>query len=203
MNPWSTVETFENLIANYFGSKYAVTVDCCTHAVELCLRLQQENIKSVTCPSQTYISIPFTFEKLNLQWNFVDIQWQSYYQIGNTNIYDAAVLWQENSYIPGSMMCLSFQFKKHLSLGKGGAILLDNADDYQTLIKMRYDGRNPNQLWAEQNISTMGYHYYMTPETAQTGIDKFYQLKDIPSKLWNQDNYPYLPNMDVFKKIQR
>ena len=28
-------------------------------------------------------------------------------------------MWRENSYIPKTMMCLSFQFQKHLSLGRG------------------------------------------------------------------------------------
>ena len=28
---------FEKEIANFFGSPYAVAVDCCTHAIELCL----------------------------------------------------------------------------------------------------------------------------------------------------------------------
>jgi hypothetical protein len=68
-----------------------------------------------------------TFEKLNLEWNFTDEKWSDKYIIGNTNIYDAAVLWEKNSYIPSTMMCISFQLKKHLSLGKGGIILLDNA----------------------------------------------------------------------------
>lgn len=35
----------------------------------------------------------------------------------------------KNSYIPNTYMCLSFQFQKHLSLGRGGMILLDNKED--------------------------------------------------------------------------
>ena len=34
-----SVKEFEVLIANYYGAKYAVAVDCCTHAIELCLRV--------------------------------------------------------------------------------------------------------------------------------------------------------------------
>jgi hypothetical protein len=111
MHPWTPVETFEKTIANYFGSSYAVAVDSCTHAVELCLRYK--DIQKASCPSQTYISIPFTFMKLGITWNFDEYNWQDYYQIGDSNIYDAAVLWRQNSYIPNSLMCLSFQNKKH------------------------------------------------------------------------------------------
>ena len=69
-------------------------------------------------------------------------------------------------------MSVSFQFRKHLSLGRGGMILCDNKDDYISLKKMSYDGRLPDIPWRDQDISTMGYHYYMTPETAQKGLDK-------------------------------
>ncbi len=115
-----------------------------------------------------------TFEKLNLDWNFTDEKWSDYYSIGNTNIYDAAVLWEKNSYIPSTMMCVSFQLKKHLSLGKGGIILLDNAEDADILRQIRYDGRPELESpWADQDIQLFGYHYQMTYETAQIGVDKF------------------------------
>ena len=84
------------------------------------------------------------------------------YKIGGTNIYDAAVLWKEGSYIPGSFMVLSFQFQKHLNLGRGGMILTDSKTSAERLKKMSYDGRDPNVLWREQNINSMGFHYYMT-----------------------------------------
>jgi dTDP-4-amino-4,6-dideoxygalactose transaminase len=96
-------------------------------------------------------------------------------------------------------MCLSFQFKKHLSLGRGGMILLDNEKDYTDLKAMVYDGRSRDIPWAEQDISTMGYHYYMTPETAQEGIKNFYQVKDLTPKQWSYKNYPDLKNMSIFK----
>ena len=35
------IKKFENRIADWFGSKYAVAVDCCTHGIELCLRLKK------------------------------------------------------------------------------------------------------------------------------------------------------------------
>ena len=97
-------------------------------------------------------------------------------------------------------MCVSFQFQKHLSLGRGGIILLDSQDAYNSLAKMVYDGRDSSKRWAEQDISTIGYHYYMTPETAQMGLHKLEECKDIPPRKWDQNDYPYLPTMSVFKK---
>lgn len=196
MNPWTYIESLESLLAEFFGSKYAVVTDSCTHALELCYIQQQ--LKTATCPTRTYISTPFTFIKLGMVWKFEEKGWQDYYQIGNSNIYDAAVLWRANSYLPGTMMCLSFQHRKHLSLGRGGAILLDDLAAYQELRKLRYDGRDLDHPWAEQNITSLGYHYYMTPETAELGIKRFQEVKNLQPKIWTQDDYPYLPNMGVF-----
>jgi len=196
---FNIVSKFENKIANFFGANYAVATDCCTHAIELCLRHQ--NIKKTSCPTHTYISIPFTFKKMNIEWNFEDKGWNDYYYLGGTNIIDAAVYWKQNGYIPNTFMCLSFQFKKHLSLGRGGAILCSEVDDWRALKKMSYDGRLPEIPWGEQNISTIGYHYYMTPETAQLGLDKFEEVKDLKPKIWGAWDYPFLPSMDVFNEF--
>ena len=68
MIDFNTVTEFEQTIAEFFGATEAVAVDCCTHGIELCLRLTQP--RQVTCPEHTYISIPFTFEKLNLTHQF-------------------------------------------------------------------------------------------------------------------------------------
>jgi hypothetical protein len=153
----------------------------------------------VSCPARTYISIPFTFEKLGLTWFFDDYAWSGYYRIGNTNIIDAATYWRCNGYVADSYMCLSFQFKKHLNLVRGGAILVDNYDDYIALKKMAHDGRSPNQLWKEQDIDTVGYHYYMTIDTAQLGLDRLPDACARAARVWTHEEYPYLPDMTVFK----
>jgi dTDP-4-amino-4,6-dideoxygalactose transaminase len=188
---------FEKNISEYFGSPYAVATDSCTHAIELCLRYIRCN--NITVPSRTYISIPMTCMKLGLDWTWREEEWFDYYYLGHTNIIDAAVLWGENTYIPETYMCLSFQQKKHLSLGRGGAILLQKKEDYDILKKMTCDGRDLSKPWVEQDISSIGYHYYMTPETAMLGSHKFEQVKDEPAKKWTYLDYPYLPSMSVFE----
>jgi dTDP-4-amino-4,6-dideoxygalactose transaminase len=192
------VSKFEETIANYFNSPYAVATDSCTHALELCLIHKKFN--DITIPKRTYISVPMLAMKLSLDWEWREDNWEEYYYIGNTNIIDAAVLWRKNSYIPNTYMCLSFQFKKHLSLGRGGIILLNNKNDYDELKKMSYDGRDLSKPWAEQDIKTLGYHYYMTPETAEIGIEKFKVIKDIFPQKWNYKLYPDLTKMTIFKK---
>lgn len=197
---FEVIKEFESKIAEFFGSPYAVAVDCCTHGIELCLRYQ--NLSYINVPKRTYISVPFLAKKLNIQLNWKDENWQDYYKINEhfKPIYDAAVLWKQNSYIPGSFMCISFQFKKHLSLGRGGIILCDTKEDYSNLKKMVYDGRNPDTPWRDQNISIMGYHYYMTPETAQKGLNKLNEaIKTKPIK-WVVTDWPDVSKMEVFNK---
>lgn len=189
------VTEFENRIATFFGAPFAVSTDCCTHAVELCLRYNKSN--NISIPMHTYLSIPMTATKLNLDWKWKDEQWSDYYYLDD-KVVDAAVLWKRNSYIPGKMMCISFQFKKHLNLGRGGIILLDNEQSYNDLIKLGYDGRLRGTPWPQQNVESLGYHYYMTPETAQLGLDKLDNAINAAPKIWTWKDYPDLTKMSVF-----
>lgn len=190
------VTHFEETIAEFYGSKYAVATDCCTHALELCLRYTQ--FKKVTTQKHTYLSVPMTLEKLNLNWHWYHTNWEEYYFLGNTNIIDAAVYFKRGGYVPNSFMCLSFQHKKHLNVGRGGMILTDDYESYTQLKKMSYDGRLPDVAWAEQDVDTLGYHYYMTPETAQLGLYRFNIVKDLAPRQWSYKDYPDISKMKVF-----
>lgn len=196
---FDTITEFENKIADFYGAPYAVAVDCCTHGVELCLRYK--NVSHITVPKHTYISIPFLSVKLGISLVWKNEDWQDYYTVWDnteTKIIDAAVLWKKDSYIPNTFMCVSFQFRKHLSLGRGGIILCDNKEDADALKKMTYDGRLPDIPWRDQDISSMGYHYYMTPETAQLGLDKLQNAIDTTPIQWTVNDWPDVSRMSVF-----
>jgi len=193
---FDAITKFETAVASYFGAPYAVAIDSCTHGVELCLRYTQAT--SVSIPARTYLSIPFLAPKLSLQLTWREENWQDYYYL-TSNVIDAAVLWEEKSYIPGTFMNLSFQYRKHLSLGRGGMILLDNKEAALQLKKMSYDGRLPDIPWRDQNIDTIGYHYYMTPETAQLGLNKLQAAIDTPPIKWSVEDWPDLRTMKIFE----
>ena len=190
------VKELEDKISPWFGAKYGIAVDSCTHGIELCMRLN--NVKKLIVPKRTYISIPFLASKLNIPLEWKDENWQDCYYLEKTNIIDAAVLWKKNSYIPHTFMCLSFQFQKHLSLGRGGMILTDNKISARQLKKMSYDGREPDIPWRDQNISTIGYHYYMTPETAELGLEKLPKAINEKPRVWKIEDWPDLTKLDVF-----
>jgi dTDP-4-amino-4,6-dideoxygalactose transaminase len=190
------VQDFEKEIAKFFGAPFAIAVDSCTHGIELALRYTNAN--KISVPKRTYISIPFLANKLNIELEWRDEEWLDYYYLTD-NVIDAAVLWRENSYIPDTIMGVSFQYQKHLSLGRGGIILLDNETDAIELKKMSYDGRMPVIPWRDQNISTVGYHYYMTPETAKDGLDKLPEAIKNKPRQWVVSDWPDLTQMEVFK----
>lgn len=195
---FNVITKFEKEVAKFFGAPYAIAVDSCTHGVELALRYT--NVDYIRVPNRTYLSIPFLANKLSIDLFWKDENWTDYYYLTN-QVIDAAVLWKPNSYIPGTFMGISFQYQKHLSLGRGGVILTDNKEAATQLKKMSYDGRLPNIPWREQNIDTIGYHYYMTPETAQKGLDKLSEATQTIPRQWVITDWPDLTQMKIFKKL--
>ena len=197
----STIYQFEQTIANFYGAPYAIAVDSCTHAMELCMRY--EKYDSVKVPTHTYLSVPLIMKKISdVKWRWEDLEWKEYYYITGTKIIDAAVYWKKDSYIPNTYFCLSFQQRKHLPLGRGGMILTDDPTAHYYLKKMSCDGRDFYRPWRDQDIDVMGYHYYMTPEKASEGLEKFQTAVNKPVRDWSYKDYPYLPDMSVFKHDQ-
>lgn len=195
-DPRDIIDIFENKIAKFAGSNYCVLVDCCTHAIELSLRylIYKNEIKLhdvITIPNQTYISIYETIYNLNLTPKLEDKTWSGLYQLKDTRIYDSAVRFTENMYIKNTLQCLSFQIKKILSIGRGGAILCNEKEEYDWLKLASYDGRDLTLPYTDQNhIKMFGFHYYMTPEDAARGIILMDKLTKINNDSGNNFNYP-------------
>jgi dTDP-4-amino-4,6-dideoxygalactose transaminase len=160
---------FEKQLAQYTGAPFAIMTDCCTHAIELCVR--HDKVRSCSFTAFTYLSILMLMHKLNVRYSLEDEQWTGEYQLHDTRIWDSARRLEEGMYRPGMMQCLSFGHDKPLPIGRGGAILLDDKAAYDALILMRYDGRNLNiSPWPEQKQFRVGYHYKPTPEEAELGL---------------------------------
>lgn len=197
---FTTVTQFENRIAEFFGAPFAVAVDSCTHGLELCLRYKKA--KDIECPTNTYLSVPMLANKLGIKLNWIGHQWREFYFI-YPQIMDAATIWRKDCYAVNTFMAISFQHQKHLSLSRGGMILCDNKETADQLKKMSYDGRLPGIPWREQDIDTMGYHYYMTPETAAMGLSKLDAAIATPAKVWDSTMYPDVSKFKVFNLPKR
>ena len=145
--------------------------DCCTHALEL--SFLATGYKRTQFTPHTYISIPMMLKKIDVEYEFNDnINWNGMYYFWHTNIWDSARSLYENMYKDGQIMCLSFGYDKPMTIGRGGAILLDDQELYKKLKLMCYDGRDLSITpWAKQKTFQMGYHYRPTPEEAKRGLE--------------------------------
>ena len=169
-NPFEIVRWFEEEIAHYTGSPYAIATNSCTNAIFLaCKHLNVEG-ESVTIPKRTYLSTPQSILQAGGKLEFADVDWKGLYQLKPFPIYDSAKRLTSNMYIPGSLMCLSFHFKKHLKIGKGGMILTDDMKAVEHIKKMRYEGRTDGFSYHEDIIDEEGWNMYMTPEQAARGL---------------------------------
>jgi dTDP-4-amino-4,6-dideoxygalactose transaminase len=171
------IKRFEEALAEFTGAPYAIMTDCCTHAIELCLRYQ--GVKETRFTAYTYLSIPMTMHKLGIKYELLDESWTGEYPFQHTNIWDSARRLEKNMYVAGTIKCLSFGHGKPLHIGRGGAILLDDKKAYDDIICMRYDGRDLNiSPWVEQKEFRVGYHYKPTPEEAVQGLSLLHGLKE-------------------------
>jgi dTDP-4-amino-4,6-dideoxygalactose transaminase len=183
---------FESALAEFTGAPYAVMTDCCTHAIELCLRY--DNIQRVTFPAHTYLSIPMTMHKLDITYNYTDKLWTGEYQFIGTRIWDSARLLKRGMYRPGQLQCLSFGYDKPLSIGRGGAVLTDDVEVYNALKHQCYDGRDLNiSPWEDQKVFKVGYHYKPTIEEAIRGLELLPNIVQEPK----YKEYPDLRNITI------
>jgi dTDP-4-amino-4,6-dideoxygalactose transaminase len=170
---------FEQALAKFTGAPYAVMTDCCTHAIELCLRY--DKVTRVVFPAHTYLSIPMTMHKLSISYDYTDKPWIGEYQFIGTRVWDSARLLKEDMYRERQLQCLSFGYTKPLEIGHGGAILLDDKTAYHKLIRQRYDGRDLTvSPWQQQEIFEVGYHYRPTIEDAVRGLEKLPMVDQTP-----------------------
>ena len=183
---------FEQLLAKKTGAPYAVMTDCCTHAIEMCLRYKK--VKRVQFTAYTYLSIPMTMHKLGIEYELVPEKWTGEYRFYGTDIWDSARRLEDGMYRPGQMQCVSFGHNKPLQIGHGGAILLDDKEAYGVLLQQRYDGRDlAIAPWQAQRSFMVGYHYRPTIEDARIGLEKLPLVNEPPK----YHEYPDLRDIEI------
>lgn len=195
MSHWSIVRQFEDLLATYTGAPYVIAVDSCTSGLFLCCKFHE--VQQVTLPKRTYISVPFSILNAGGVVRFEDEDWsdRGMYSLSPYPIVDAAITLMRGMYQQGQMMCLSFNSKKPLPIGRGGCILLDDPEAYAWLKKARCNGRS-DVPFDQDHIESIGWNVYMTPEQAARGIELLHNWEVRPVRI----TYPDLSMMPVFNK---
>lgn len=190
------VDIFEKKLAEFWGSKYAVLIDSCTHSIELAFRYlmhvgKHNKGSMITVPARTYISAVMVLEKLGLNYDVQDQEWKGMYRFGGTPVIDSAVYWQKDGYVKNSLMCLSFQQKKYLCEGKSGAVLCDDPEAYRIIKLMSYDGRDLKTPYTDKDhVKMLGYHYYCTPEQASRLLLLMEERNESIGAYGGSENYP-------------
>lgn len=203
---YKVTEQFESELCRYTGAPYAVAVDNMSNALFLCLFYEKVNGLEISIPSRTYPSVPCEIIHAGGKVRFMETSGKTIkgaYQLSPTKIWDSALRFTADMYIPGSHMCISFTGPyKHLKLSKGGAILTDDEDAYAWFKRARFSGRRECS-YHEDELDMLGWNFYMMPELAARGVllmSQFYHMDG--SKKHNEDlelPYPDLSKFDVYK----
>ena len=202
---------FEKRLSDYTESPYVVTVDNMSNALFLALYYEnhiQKNINDIiTIPSRTYPSVPCEIIHAGLKVKFEEVEGTTLkgaYNLKGSNVWDSALRFTSDMYIPHTHMCISFTGPyKHFKLSKGGAILTDSYDAYMWFKRARYSGRRECS-YHEDHFDMLGWNFYMMPELASRGLllmNQFYNIDG--SKKQNDDlelPYPNLSKFDVYKQ---
>lgn len=198
-DPREIVDIFENKLAKFAGSKYAVTTDCCSNALFLSMKYLKAS-GTITIPSKTYISVPMQIIHAGCNVSFENIEWSGQYQLKPYPIWDAATRFTRGMYTgDGTLQVVSFQIKKRLPIGKGGVIFTNDENAYNWLKLASYDGRDLNTPYMSENhVKQFGWHYYMTPEDAARGILLMDQLPEINDDTGGSNNYFDLSTHPLF-----
>ena len=204
---YNVTKDFEQALCDYTGAPYAVAIDNQSNA--MFLALMYENIKGQTIkiPSRTYPSVPCEIIHAGGKVEFEDlggVTLKGLYQLTPTKVWDSALRFTTDMYIPNTHMCLSFTGPyKHMKLGKGGAILTDDYEAYKWFKRARYSGRNECS-YHEDDFDMLGWNFYMMPEIASRGLllmNQFYKIDGSPKH--NEDlelPYPDLSKFEIYKK---
>jgi dTDP-4-amino-4,6-dideoxygalactose transaminase len=204
MIPYAIVTEFEETIADYAGSKYAVAVESCTAAIFLSLMYRKNKIGSignVTIPCHTYPSIPCSIIHAGGKVLFMNQSWQGEYHLFPLLIWDAALRFKKGMY-HGGFQCLSFHIKKLVPIGRGGMILTDDFKAVEWLRLARFDGREPVPLLEQKDFTVLGYNMYMPPPDAARGLQLFHVIKDknLPDLKVEDQGYADLSKFKIYQQ---
>jgi dTDP-4-amino-4,6-dideoxygalactose transaminase len=200
-------EDFEKAIADYTGAPYVVALDNMSNALFLSLYYEKVSGQEIEIPSRTYPSVPCEIIHAGGKVKFIYVEGNTIkgaYQLNPTKVWDSALRFTADMYIPNTHMCVSFTGPyKHLKLSKGGAILTDDLHAYLWFKRARFSGRRECS-YHDDYFDMLGWNFYMIPELAARGLHmmpQFYNLDGSKKQMEDLElPYPDLSNYEIYKK---
>lgn len=196
MNPWQPVRDFEAALCAYTGAPYAVAVNSCTAALQLCVMWC--NCGDVEIPRRTYVSVPAAIRNAGAKVSWRDEDWIGVYKLKPLSVWDCARRFTSGMYVAGQFQCISFAAAKILGAEQGGAILHDNKEADAWFRRMRYDGRTEGVDPHEDTFDLIGLHCMMIPSVAALLRLRLHHLPKHNADLHPHD-YPDLSKHPAFK----
>jgi len=199
------VNQFEEEIAKYSGSKYGIVISSCTNAIFLSLQylLSIGELKkgdTIICPSHTFLSVPCQLKLCGFKIKFEDFTWSGIYKLDPTRVFDCATRFTKGMFVGGNaLQCLSFQYRKHLKIGRGGAVITNDKDAVRWLKMARINGRHEGVSQADEELEFCGWNMYMTSEQISRGLTLLACLPEVNPDCGNNELYPNISNQRVFK----
>ena len=227
-NPFQVVRDFEAALAEYTGAPYVVTTTSCTMALLLAVawhlrtteRVEPSGVRvlsrrvtegrhgperqAIEIPKRTYVGVPMSIIHAGGSPTFRDEEWVGSYRLRPLPVWDCARIFTSGMWDrPGGMACVSFHWAKTLGIQQGGAILLDDLVAYHWLRCASFDGRVEGVAPKDQAGWELGWHAYMSPETAAAGLVRLANLprhnEPLPWGPGTDSDYPDLSKIDLFK----
>jgi len=197
---YQVVRTFESAVARWVGAKYGVALDNCTNALFLSMEYATKAGNRILLPARTFISVPMAAIHAGLRPKLVDVPWTGKYRLGTepggTAIWDSAGQLARDSY-EGGLMCVSFQYRKPLPIGKGGMVLTDDENAADWMRRARYCGRDQDAAFDFSQVKFAGWNMTMTPEQAARGLSLL-ELNP-PTRVFRSEEYADLRDVPLFK----
>lgn len=211
MGPHDVTAKFEREVAKYVGANYAIATTSCTMGLFLALQFMRHKrmLPSVIdCPRWTYIGVAQSIVHAGAMVRWTDEEWQhrGFYRLGPTPVIDTARWFSRDMFrmqmrnydaMPEIMAVTSHHWSKTLGLEQGGCILTDSQEARDWLRRARQDGRTPG-VSPMTDDPIIGWHAYMSPEVAASGLMRLSFLPDSNAPL-PEPNYVDLSTYRCFQ----
>ena len=221
MNAHRATKDLEAELCRYTGAKYAVTTNSCSSALLLAVKYHLDRSGTgpswlraavdrdiVQIPKRTYVSVPMSVVHAGGKPEFTDEEWIGSYQLKPYPVFDSARWFTSGlfgvlrpkvaKHFDSAFVCVSFHASKTLADTQGGAILHDCDEADAWFRRMRFDGRTEGVPPAQDDFREIGYHAYLSPDTAARLLWKLASLPPYNAPLPNSE-YPDLSTFEIFR----
>ena len=160
-NPYEVIKNFEEIVADYCGSSYAVAVDNATNGLFLCMKYLKIENQEITIPARTFMSVPCAIihagNKVNFDKNHPAIKGKKLkgqYRLDPFPIWDSALTFKKDMYIPGELQCLSLGWNYYMlpEIAARGAVLMLGIKDNNEDLALEYQDLSIYKVYTEDNF---------------------------------------------------